>query len=540
MITDITERRTAEAKLRESEKRLREAQSISQIGNFHWDSKSQRITWSDELYRLYDRDPNTFEPTFETYVSSIHPDDRHRVLHELQTAMESKSSFDHEYQILLSKDRIRWVRTRGVAIVAPDGDFCGFEGTCQDITEQKKSEAITASLESQLRESQKMEAIGTLAGGIAHDFNNILATILGNVEIALMETQGKDSIIQRSLTDIRKAGDRARDLVQQILSFSRRQPTNRKLMSLVPIVEEAARLLMVTLPARLTLDVQCETDIPLVMADGTQIEQVILNLVTNSMQAMNQERGCIRILLDSVSLDEEHIANNTRLHALKTSSNGPCVRLIVSDSGPGMKPDTLKRIFEPFFTTKPTDQGTGLGLSVVHGIVQSHDGVVTVDSQVGQGAVFTIYLPAAQCTNSSETPASREDHLPKTQSPTSQHILYLDDDEAVLFIARQLLERRGYRVSCFDDCQQALESLRSSPDDFDLIITDYNMPGMQGLEVAREVRKICQDIPIAVTSGFIDANLTAGAVEYGIQELIAKPFSLQELYSMVHRLAKHR
>ena len=574
-ITDITERKQAEAKLLDSERRLREAQAISQIGNFHWDAHTQRVTWSDELYRLYDRDPQNFEPTFESYVGSIHPEDRERVMRELQAAIGNRSAFDHQYRILFPNEKLRWVRARGNAIVDAQGEFLGLEGTCQDISEQKQTEATTASLEAQLRESQKMEAIGTLAGGIAHDFNNILATILGNVEIAIPESASGNPLVQNCLVNIRKAGDRARDLVQQILSFSRRQPTQRIPISLQAIVDDVARLLSATLPARLTLDIQCASDTPWILGDATQIKQVLLNLATNSMQAMNGDRGCIRILLDTMVLDGT-ADTNSQLRAVQSRSKGPLVRLIVSDDGPGMSPETLNRVFEPFFTTKPIDQGTGLGLAVVHGIVQRHEGAVTVESKLGKGATFAVYFPAAQHSaepqhsavphypaalphvdaqqESSQQESSQQDNAQfnevsslealasernlKPEEPTSHHILYLDDDEAVLAVAEQLLNRGGFRTSCFSDHQSALNALRSNPSGFDLVVTDYNMPGMHGLEVAREIRSFHQLLPIVITSGYVDAELIAGADACGVQELIAKPFRLTELYAVVQRLVK--
>ncbi|RLS74167.1 MAG: PAS domain S-box protein [Planctomycetota bacterium] len=538
VVTDITERREAETKLRESEGRLREAQAISQIGNFHWDSRTHQVTWSDELFRIYGRVPGEFEPSFESYVAAIHADDRERVLSSIQTAMGTKSAFDHQYRASQTDTEACWIRARGVPVLDAAGEVIGLEGTCQDITEQKRAEAVTASLEAQLRESQKMEAIGTLAGGIAHDFNNILTAILGNVEVARPEFSDGSALAQRCLDDIQHAGSRARDLVQQILSFSRRQPTDRKLIRLRPVVEEAERLLRATLPSRISLQVRCDADTPRVMADSTQIEQVLLNLATNAMQAMKGVRGFITITLDSLVLDETLTGTHVGLRKIQQSSGG-AVRLTVKDEGPGMDATTLQRIFEPFFTTKPVDEGTGLGLSVVHGIVQSHEGVITVESQPGHGAVFSVYLPAVLVDDRSQTAEAEKAVVPeKPDAAASLQILYLDDDNTVLLLLKRLLERQGHKVTCFAEPREALAALRNAPDFFHLVVTDYNMPGMHGLEVAREIRRIRADLPVAVTSGFIDEELRAGAERNGVSELVAKPFAINELYAAVQRMAQ--
>ena len=538
VVTDITERREAETRLRESEGRLREAQAISQIGNFHWDSRTHQVTWSDELFRIYGRVPGEFEPSFDSYMAAIHADDRERVLGSLQTAMGTKSAFDHQYKASPTGGEICWIRARGVPVLDAAGEVIGLEGTCQDITEQKRAEAVTASLEAQLRESQKMEAIGTLAGGIAHDFNNILTAILGNVEVARQEFSDGSAVAQRCLDDIQNAGSRARDLVQQILSFSRRQPTDRKLIRLGPVVEGAERLLRATLPSRISLQVRYDADIPRVMADSTQIEQVMLNLTTNAMQAMKGERGFITITLDSLVLDESLTATHVGLRKIQQSSGGS-VRLTVKDDGPGMDATTMQRIFEPFFTTKPVGEGTGLGLSVVHGIVQGHEGVITVESQPGHGAVFSVYLPAVLVDDKSQT-AEAENAVAqeKPDAPAALQILYLDDDNAVLLLVKRLFERQGHKVTCFAEPREALAALQKAPDFFHVVITDYNMPGMQGLEVACEIRRIRANFPVAVTSGFIDEELRAGAERIGVSELIAKPFAIDELYAVVQRMAQ--
>jgi CheY-like chemotaxis protein len=342
-----------------------------------------------------------------------------------------------------------------------------------------------------------------------------------------------------SLREIRKAGSRARDLVQQILSFSRRQPTARKLISLVAVVEESSRLLRVTLPSRITLDVKCSAEVPDVLADATQMQQVVLNLATNAMQAMQAGPGCIRIQLDAVLLDAALAQAHPALQPLHAKHSGRTVRLVVSDDGPGMDAATVQRVFEPFFTTKPVNEGTGLGLSVVHGIVQAHDGAIEVESQPGNGAIFSIYLPPADGLSAAPTPVLNKAAAPVAiHTNIAQRILYLDDDESLVFLVQRLLERRGYRVSGYVDQRQALDALSADPRAFDLFVTDYNMPGMSGLDVARAVRTLRADLPVAIASGFIDETLERQASGAGVRELIFKANAVEELCETFARMAQ--
>ena len=420
-----------------------------------------------------------------------------------------------------------------------DGELGGLIGTIVDITERKRTEDANDMLEAQLRESHKMQAIGTLAGGIAHDFNNILAAILGNTRLAREDAAG-NAPVQVSLTEIQKAAIRARDLVQQILSFSRRQPTERKVIALAPVVVEAEHFLRATL-SRVALRVHCAADAPAVLADATQMQQVIINLVTNAMQAMRESTGHIDIGLDTVTLDAALLSAHPQLQAMYASHPGKAVRLTVSDNGPGMDADTLARIFEPFFTTKPVGEGTGLGLSVIHGIVQGHEGAIVVKSAPGKGTTFSIYLPVAA--EAADALVSNDAGGAKAKVPAGgldgvKHILFLDDEEGLAFLMKRLLERRGYRVSGFIKQSEALAALRADPAAFDLLLTDYNMPGMSGLDVAREVRAIRPDLPVAVTSGFIDEVLRAQAEGAGVREVIFKADEVEVFCDAVQRLAQ--
>lgn len=404
---------------------------------------------------------------------------------------------------------------------------------------RRRDEASSAALEAQVREAQKLAAVGTLAGGIAHDFNNILATILGNTALARSDVGANPDAALESLEEIQKAATRARDLVQQILSFSRRSPTEKKPIELMSVVEESARLLRATLPGRLKLRVNCAAGGVTVLADQTQILQVLINLATNAMQAMREGQGCINMVLDTLTLDAVPVSTRPQLQALHADHPEHIARLVVSDDGPGMDAATLERIFEPFFTTKPPGEGTGLGLSVVHGIVQAHGGAIEVQSAPGKGTAFTIYLPAAKWTGEAPnaTVAARAAASVIADGRNERrHILYLDDDKALVSLMKRLLERRGYRVSSFDRQEEALAALRAAPDAFDVVVTDYNMPGMSGLDVARAVRTIRADLPVAVASGFVDVALRENADQAGVLEVIFKADDLETFCAAVQRL----
>ena len=412
----------------------------------------------------------------------------------------------------------------------------------RDITKRRQAEAARAEIEGQLRESQKMEALGTLAGGVAHDFNNIVAAIVGNVELARQDV-GPGHPALESLEEIRKASRRARDLVQQILAFGRRQVLERKVISLAPAIDESVRLLRSTLPAGVDLQVECAPDAPEVLADATQIEQVLLNLCSNAWQAMQAQNrsGAIKVRLTNHGVDgvpylgPERRSKGERIPLHR----GRYACLMVADNGPGMDLATRARIFEPFFTTKPAGEGTGLGLSVVHGIVHDHEASIVVQSAPGEGATFRIYFPAAQ-------PALEQSPVPEALAADEadtlvlqgegRHILYVDDDEAIVFLMTRLLLRQGYRVSGHTDAQAALAAVRADPGGFDLVVTDYNMPGTSGLEVARALREIRADLPVALASGYITEELREKAPAAGVRELIYKPDTVEEFCQTVARL----
>jgi PAS domain S-box-containing protein len=414
----------------------------------------------------------------------------------------------------------------------------GASKIARDITERKLAEAARTSLESQLRESQKMEAIGTLAGGIAHDFNNVIATILGNVDLAIEDTEG-NAAARGSLYEIRKASQRARDLVQQILTFSRRQPLERARIRLGPVVEDAVRLMRATFPAKVQIVLQHADAVPEVLADATQIQQVLLNLATNSMHAAHGGHQRIEVTLDAATVDE-HLARLTPA-LTPLCQGGPTVyaRISVRDSGPGMEDAVLERIFEPFFTTKALGEGTGLGLSVVRGIVQRHQGIILVRSTPADGTTFSIYLPLAP-------PHERELPLPvppRLAAPVSSsekgcRLLYIDDDESLLFLVRRLLERHGYEVTGFVDARKAIEHLRAEPYAFDVVVTDYNMPYLSGLDVARAIRNIRADLPVAIVSGFVDEQLLGLAQEAGVRQVLVKATDVAEFIASVRSLTR--
>ncbi|MBI5504494.1 MAG: response regulator, partial [Deltaproteobacteria bacterium] len=402
-------------------------------------------------------------------------------------------------------------------------------GMAHDITERVNVERQRRALETQLRAAQKMEALGTLAGGIAHDFNNILGAIIGNVELARQDAGSGHPAIE-SLEEIRKASYRAKDLVQRILAFGRRQQQPQSVISLRPVVQEAVALLRAILPSGIELAVVFGADTPSVVADPTDIHQVLINLCTNAWQALDGKSSRIDIGVDGVTVDEETAGADADLRP------GRFACLSVVDGGGGMDAATLERIFEPFFTTKSVGSGTGLGLSVVHGIVNAHGGSIKVTSEPGAGTTFRVYLPAAQVPASPIEPAG----APAQPAPApagSRHVLYVDDEEALVFLVTRTLERMGFRVSGYARAEDAVAAVRADPDGFDLVITDFNMPGLSGLEVARQLIGLRPDLPVVLASGYITEELRVQALDIGVREMIYKPNTVDELCAVVQRVA---
>ena len=394
-----------------------------------------------------------------------------------------------------------------------------------DITARVRDEEERHRLEATLRQAQKMQSLGTLAGGIAHDFNNILLAISGNAKLA-MEDLPRDHAAVRSLEEIRKASERATRIVNQILMFGRREDQfERRPVNLTSVIDEALALLRATLPARVALLTAIEPELPAVNADPGQMHQVLLNLATNAAHAIGERPGAIHIDVLQVDIDE------ALMHKLALPRAGRYVRMTVRDTGEGMSSEVLERIFEPFFTTKPRGQGTGLGLAVVHGIVRSHDGAIEVASKVGSGSSFHVYLPIAKSAVQPPVPSAVA-----SERGQGQHILYVDDEESLVFLIKRVLERLGYRVSGFTDAEQALAVFRADPDSFDAVVTDLSMPGLSGNDVATAILAVRPNLPVVMTSGYVRAEDRALALKTGVRELVMKPNTVDALGQVLHRL----
>jgi PAS domain S-box-containing protein len=457
-------------------------------------------------------------------------DPEEKVVALIQSYIDRDLQFDDViYQVLGSDGRPLYLSVAGRPTRNAEGKVVGYRGVAHDTTARLRAEAQLqqAQRAEQLRHAQKMEAIGTLAGGIAHDFNNILAAILGYTELTLNELpQGSPawSRLQRVLT----AGSRARDLVQQILTFSRKSELERHPLLLHSLVQEALKWLRASLPTTITIRQEIAKNAGTVLADPTQIHQVLVNLCANAEYAMRETGGILEVRLDAVELD----ATFTAQHPLLLP--GPHVRLTVRDTGHGMAPEVMGRIFEPFFTTKGVGQGTGMGLAVVHGIVTSHNGAITVQSVPGQGTTFMMYLPQVEATPHAAV-------SPVEPLLTGKGcILFVDDEEALALWAQELLAQLGYEVVACMSSLEALEAFRMAPDRFDVVVTDQTMPHMTGEVLAGKLRHIRPDIPIVLCTGFSHSIDAEKAAAQGIDAFLMKPILARELGLAIQQVLAQR
>jgi len=407
---------------------------------------------------------------------------------------------------------------------ASEGPFLAEErALLQSLADMLSAHVDRQRTQAQLRQAQRIQSLGTLAGGIAHDFNNVLAAVGGNVELA-GRALAADHPAHKHLRRIEQATRRAADLVQRILAFSRQQEPRWATVSLQSIVEEVLTLLRATLPASVQIRTAFAADAPSVRADSGQVHQVLMNLGTNAAHAMGERGGVleVRIALVRLGADAAAIAPELR--------EGRYVRLTVRDTGSGMDRATLERIFEPFYTTKAPGHGTGLGLSVVHGILKSHEAAITVESQMGVGTTFDLYFPAVDPTVTEPAPPSAED-----VRGHGEHVLYVDDEEAIVYVATGLLERLGYRVTGSTDAVEALARFRSRPEEFAALVTDLALPGLPGSELAWRIRELRPDLPVVLTSGHVRPEDAAAVERLGVVEVISKANLVAQLGPALHR-----
>ncbi|MDA3789232.1 MAG: ATP-binding protein, partial [Desulfobacula sp.] len=529
---DITERKKAGKDLQDSKEKLEQAVQGNSIPTFiidsnhiitHWNNACEKLTGFPEAQMV-----STKKPWLPFY-----PEER-PILADLIVDGATKKEIDGYYEEKINKsilvkgayegerfypelgEKGKWLFFSAAPLRDQAGTILGAIETLQDITERKTTEV-------QLRQAQKMESIGTLAGGIAHDFNNILFPILGYADLLLADTP-EDSPIRDSLNGIHTSALRAKDLVRQILTFSRQDTKELLLMKMQPVVKEALRLIRSTIPTTIDITLDIRADCGAIKADPTQIHQIVMNLATNAYHAMQDTGGEL-----IVGLKEMELGALDLISPDMTPGNYVC--LTISDTGTGMDKDVTEKIFDPFFTTKGIGKGTGMGLSVVHGIVKNMGGSIHVYSEPGKGTEFKVYFPVEKSTFEEQNIRTKE----PVQGGTEQ-ILLVDDENAIITMEEQMLEHLGYQVTSRTGSLEALEAFRANPDKFDMVITDLAMPNMSGDKLAVELIKIRPDIPILLCTGFSETMSEEKAASLGIKGFILKPIVIKDLAQKIREV----
>ena len=511
---EISQNRRNEKLIKDSEKKLKEAQAIAHIGHWELDINSNSLYWSDEIYDIFGFSPQEFDPSYELFINSIHPEDRKAVNDAYATSLETKVPYEIEHRVLLNNGTLKYVREQCNTSYDEQGNAVRSLGTIQDITNTKE-------LENQLRHSQKMESLGTLSGGIAHDFNNILGIISGNIEL-FNETISPNERQKKYLNNTFSAIERAANLTKQILTFSSMELSSLSKIHITEIVEEAVAMLKATTPSNIEIVLNIKKGVGLIMADPTQIHQVIVNLYMNAVHAIDSSSGKIEITLKQFHCKDCSTSCDQQNDAISIA------RLSIKDSGSGIHPNILDKIFDPFFTTKEVGKGTGLGLGVVHGIMESHGGNIEVESELGHGTTITLCFPLIKGYDSKIAT--------KTESHTlgKGHILVVEDEPDLLIAMRDYIEGLGYSVTPFNNGHDALTHFTQNPNHTDLIITDQAMPKMTGGQLSKEVFKIRNDIPIILLTGYSSAFSKKNATDLGIRAYVTKPVSLRKLSAIIH------
>ncbi len=516
VIQDITESKQAEKVLKKNHEMLKRTEAMASIGSWEWDVQHDRAYWSEELFRIFGRDPAEGAPSFAEQSECYANGDMQRLKDAVEICVKQGTTYEIEVSAVRPDGEIRHCVSRGRPEYDENGDVFRLTGSFQDITDRKQYEMERNRLEARLKQAQKMESIGSLAGGIAHDFNNILFPIVGLSEM-MLDDFPPGSLEQQNLNEIFLAGKRGRDLVQQILSFSRQSNHQSIPVHIQKILKEVLKLCRATIPADILITQDIKTDCGPVMADPTQIHQIAMNLITNAYHAVEPASGSISIQLTEMDVTSTH-------DPAGDLASGRYAVLSVSDTGIGIDGAVINKIFDPYFTTKEKGRGTGLGLATVYGIVKAHGGDIRVHSEIGKGSSFQVYLPLLE--KAQESQPEKE----MTPLPTgTEHILIVDDEKAIVHLEKQMLERLGYQTSVFTSSREALAAFKTDPSLFDLVITDMNMPNMNGMKLATELIAVQPDIPIILCTGFSERIDNKKAEVQGIRGLLVKPVGMKDL-----------
>lgn len=515
-----------ERALRESEQRYALAMEGANEGHWDWDVATDRLFLSPKMKLLYGLSADSEIASRSVWLAQvvIHPEDMPRFDAALADHFEGRTlRYECEYRVRQPNGDWHWLHARGRCLRDVAGKPIRFVGSTMDTNAQKRAQMDKEQLEAQLRQSQKMEAVGTLAGGIAHDFNNILGAILGYGELAQQQS-AEGSPLRRYLDNVMHAAERARKLVERILGFSRSGLGDRAPVNVQAVIEETLELLEASLPAGIHLRSRIDAGTAAVVGDATYLHQVAMNLCTNAVQAM-QRGGVLSVELERVELKERR----TLLRG--TLPPGPYVRLIVADTGTGIPSAVLDRMFDPFFTTKGVGEGTGLGLSLVQGIVADLGGAIDVSTQLGEGTSFEVWLPVAGETAIPAVAATAE--LPRGNG---EIVMIVDDERPLLALAEETIAALGYEPVGFDSSSAALAAFQARPQRFDAILTDESMPDLAGTELARDIRMVRPAVPIILMSGYGGPQLASRAAEIGFNELLRKPLHRRDLAEALARV----
>jgi two-component system, cell cycle sensor histidine kinase and response regulator CckA len=521
---DITERKQIEDKLIENQKRFSQALEATHAGVWEWDMKTGECIWSDEIWELYRLERGAAQPSFELWVSSIHPDDRSSVLQVVADSAREETEQKVEYRVNSHDGTVHWLMSSGMPLYDDKGGVVRYIGTSIDITARKFEEVERANLQAQLQQSQKMELIGQLAGGIAHDFNNVLTVILGNTELLLGKIDDTNPFTD-NLENIRKSVTRSADLIRQLLSFARKQSVSPKILRLDEAAYNLQPMLRSLIPEIIQFDWRLNSNQARVCIDPSQFDQIITNLCINARDAIG---GYGTITIES-SIEPIEQADLTVGHLGRISDE--YVRISVIDTGSGIDPEALPHIFEPFFTTKEAGKGTGLGLSTIYGIITQNNGCIDCRSNPGTGTTFNVYLRKYKDVECEEKK--------KESEPLIEHsreiILLVEDEPFILKILREVLEDKGHKVLSALNAEEALIIARNNMKPITLLVTDIMLPKMNGVELSEHLRASNPELKVLFMSGYTDEDINQHRNIMKHVDFIQKPFAIEDFRRAVYK-----